>query len=266
MHRTKAKFSVVELVVVIGILTLLAALLLPTIIHVKSRGRLTACSGNMRQVGMAIFTYQVDNNKRMPIWLSNLYPKYIDSEGVFHCQEDPTSGRDGSIRGAGHDFHDDIGNNNWFSILGGKDESVQEFDSGIQKLRDHHYSVDDTYRNSKATLRNPNVTGVSYMYEFNDDPNIMCWWYGASTLYSDKDDDVKRPATWYNVKMEQMANGYGREKDYFTGGKSWGQMLFPMIRCFHHVDTVLFAEGLVTNVSYDGSFYKSKQKWEDGHY
>src|SRR5687768_1043274 len=50
-------FSLVEILVVIGVLALLAALLFPAFAMARARGRQAVCASNMRQLGQAITLY-----------------------------------------------------------------------------------------------------------------------------------------------------------------------------------------------------------------
>jgi len=60
-------FTLLELLVVIGIIALLAALLLPALTRAREAGRATACLSNLRQLGLAIQLYTQDYNNRLPI-------------------------------------------------------------------------------------------------------------------------------------------------------------------------------------------------------
>ena len=55
-------FSLVELLVVIAIISVLAAMLLPTMEQMLDRTRLTACAGQLKQIGTAAGTYDTDFN------------------------------------------------------------------------------------------------------------------------------------------------------------------------------------------------------------
>ncbi|MBN8527232.1 MAG: prepilin-type N-terminal cleavage/methylation domain-containing protein [Planctomycetes bacterium] len=55
-------FSLIELLVVISIIAILAALLLPVIGLVRTQARSMACASNLRQVGMCVQAYEQDWN------------------------------------------------------------------------------------------------------------------------------------------------------------------------------------------------------------
>jgi prepilin-type N-terminal cleavage/methylation domain-containing protein len=63
--RTRA-FSLLELLVVIGIIVILAALLLPALSRAKSKARNIACVNQLKQLGVAARLYAEDNSSRLP--------------------------------------------------------------------------------------------------------------------------------------------------------------------------------------------------------
>ena len=65
--KTILAFTLIELLVVMAIISVLAALLLPTLGRAKEAGRATACISNLRQVGLALQLYVDDNNNRLPV-------------------------------------------------------------------------------------------------------------------------------------------------------------------------------------------------------
>ena len=64
-RRTKG-FTLVELLVVIGIIAVLVAMLLPALNKAQEQARRTACLSNMHQIGLAMIMYANDNKGFVP--------------------------------------------------------------------------------------------------------------------------------------------------------------------------------------------------------
>jgi prepilin-type N-terminal cleavage/methylation domain-containing protein len=60
-------FTLVELLVVIGIIAILISLLLPSLTKARESANRTACLSNMRQLGMTLLEYSIRNRDRIPI-------------------------------------------------------------------------------------------------------------------------------------------------------------------------------------------------------
>lgn len=77
--RGRAAFTLIELMVVIAIIAILAALMLPSLIQAKSAARSLACKNNLRQYGIALSSY-VGDREYYPVY--NFDP--ADEDGVPH--------------------------------------------------------------------------------------------------------------------------------------------------------------------------------------
>lgn len=64
--RPKHAFTLLELLVIIAIIAILAALLLPSLSRAKQRAGATACTNNLRQLGLAFGLYCDNNNETFP--------------------------------------------------------------------------------------------------------------------------------------------------------------------------------------------------------
>jgi prepilin-type N-terminal cleavage/methylation domain-containing protein len=97
MNKSKKAFTLLELLVVIGIIAILAGLLTPALKTAMQNGKMTSAMNNARQIGMALRMFANDNDGNYPqntnsygenINTSNdafrsLIPTYLDTEKVF---------------------------------------------------------------------------------------------------------------------------------------------------------------------------------------
>jgi len=84
-------FTLVELLIVVAILAILAALLFPVFAQAREAARRTRCLSNLRQVGMAFALYVVDWNERFQPaykWKERLDP-YLTTRELGKCPNRP---------------------------------------------------------------------------------------------------------------------------------------------------------------------------------
>jgi prepilin-type N-terminal cleavage/methylation domain-containing protein/prepilin-type processing-associated H-X9-DG protein len=107
----RSAFSLIELLVVIGIIAILIALLLPTLTRVREQARQLQCATKLRNIGVALNAYAANNRQHypsisnwevyggdgtgedddpLPGWCEQLEP-YIGkpTTGIYHCPNFP---------------------------------------------------------------------------------------------------------------------------------------------------------------------------------
>lgn len=77
MHRRPGRrgFTLIELLAVIGIIAVLIALLMPALNKARRSAQQTACQSNIRQIGLAFFTFAADHDGHLPGIQGALGPK-----------------------------------------------------------------------------------------------------------------------------------------------------------------------------------------------
>jgi len=67
---TRSAFTLLELLLVVAVIAILAALLLPTLAKAKAKAKRTQCLNNLKQVGLAFHSFVHDHADRFPMQVS----------------------------------------------------------------------------------------------------------------------------------------------------------------------------------------------------
>lgn len=93
-HKRKQGFTLVELLVVIGIIGLLAGMLMPSLAQAKRKANSIKCLNNLRQLSLSGTMYASDHDDEFPrrarltnSWIFALQPYYKDQK-ILKCPSD----------------------------------------------------------------------------------------------------------------------------------------------------------------------------------
>ncbi len=99
MPNTRCRaFTLVELLVAVGVIGILAALLFPVVNKARSQARKTTCLSNLRQVGLALNLYEQDwgqyapqgwhdNSQDLELVLPDPLAAYTHGAALYQCPE-----------------------------------------------------------------------------------------------------------------------------------------------------------------------------------
>lgn len=86
LESSKAGFTILELLITISLITLLIAILLPSVQNAREAARRTSCKNNLKQIGLALQNFEATHSSLPPVYSvseqANLLP-FLDQEAIF---------------------------------------------------------------------------------------------------------------------------------------------------------------------------------------
>ena len=105
-HKRARAFTLVELLVVIGIIALLISILLPTLARARDSAKAVKCGSNARQVVQGLIGYSTDFQGTLPLGFAYLGPGASTASGtkcrIAFSSPPPTARRTCSMVGSGN--------------------------------------------------------------------------------------------------------------------------------------------------------------------
>lgn len=107
----KRRFTLIELLTVIGIIMILSSLLLPAFGKARGQAEKTSCMGNLKQLNMAFMMYAADYRHRLPPYIRNstyghggtnwarYTYQYHENVNVLDCPTSPKGAPENTVEG-----------------------------------------------------------------------------------------------------------------------------------------------------------------------
>jgi prepilin-type N-terminal cleavage/methylation domain-containing protein/prepilin-type processing-associated H-X9-DG protein len=158
-------FTLVELLVVIGIIALLISILLPALSKARESAKTVACLSNMRQIGQACMQYSTEHKG---FWVP---PSYQNDDEFWYCSlvdEGYLTAPDGYGKGP------QIAKNVFYCPSGNPDNVVAATSSsGVSAVPNSTLDMQGAFGQRHASLTRPSVNNPSGKY------TVDCW-YGIN--------------------------------------------------------------------------------------
>ncbi len=81
--KTERAFTLIELLIVVAIIAILAAIAVPNFLEAQVRAKVSKAEGDMRAIASALETFRIDHGKYPPSWSTGGMWNYIQSAGTY---------------------------------------------------------------------------------------------------------------------------------------------------------------------------------------
>jgi len=257
-RQRNAGFSMVEIVVVMGIIGVLFSMIFPSLANARQKARTIQCTSQLRQLGQALVMYDTDHNRdyeNYPDRLTHLHALgYVQNERVFLCPCDlsrgtsqnlkPGNPSDGYSRWAERRLKAD--SEDTTGIPRNNSSYLYEFNTRVCQTYTYDPATGEQAWNGENWCSNAmiewlpwdtdeNLDGFDYVYgtySFDDEDFIV----PARPLSMDRDRD--RRVTYQEAMLWQIANG----DVYVTGEADHGERGIPNLHSRPPVEYIAFSE------------------------
>ncbi len=109
IERRNFGFTFIELLFVISLIGILAAMLLPALAKARESARRSACASNLREMGLAIHRYTIEHKGELP-WsgggddarcFADLLHEYVGDPAIYMCPSDASYDPNIPLEGTG---------------------------------------------------------------------------------------------------------------------------------------------------------------------
>ncbi len=233
-------FTLIEMLVVIAIIAILAALLMPALSAARERSRQAKCKNNLHTFMLGIEMYKQASDDFTPPWLSTMVPIYgIGTPEVLICPSDTSRGAQGGIPA---DFASTAGTSQFVETDDTADGDTAAAAQAAASPIPAQVDLDNAVK--VRNMRNKTVTNCSYMYEFS---GVWCsWWKSNDPPYYQLTEDTPghkwadfdRDGTvsWAEAKQTDIKGLYwdNTAKKIASDAKMAYGTGVPIVRCFWH--------------------------------
>ncbi|HYE05159.1 MAG TPA: type II secretion system protein [Planctomycetota bacterium] len=243
-------FTLIEMLIVITVIAVLAALLIPAISLAKRELGKVRCSNNLQQVGMGIEVMRQERDDLFPGRLVDLFDKAYSGPfepgigKILICPVDTSRGTNGFNRYSGWAQFDDL---------------REDIISGREAEPPRAYKT----------------MSCSYLYETSDqlldyqsgdpDEGVLKNLYRDEPIPVDPATGLYAKVSWQTGKKVQVKHGNLRAGSTSDFGDPFPTSYMPVLRCYWHNRWTIAnsrVEEKMINLSWDLNVFKSIPYWE----